>query len=152
MQNGSKLSDIITLLRQDSIIEAEESIRLAEQKNEKIMSDMERVKEETQIRILAKQDEIAEKQHEREKEKIILKEEEKRKTAVVQGAFTSASFNPDIDKDNDGVNDFIELANNELNKDERREKMNLSREKFEHQKKIDKEKIDIDKKKLLHSK
>jgi len=152
MQNGGKLSDIISLIRKDSIIEAEESIRLAEDKAEKAMVENEKRKEDSALRVMEKQKELDKEKHERDKELIVLKEQERRKTVVAQSYITGASFNVDADKDDDGVNDFIELAQNELDKDERREKMDLDREKFEHQKKIDKEKIDIDKKKLLQPK
>ena len=152
MQNGGKLSDIISLIRKDSIIEAEESIRLAEQKAEKAMVENEKRKEEMALRAMEKQKEMDKEKHEREKELIVLKEEERRKTILAQSFITGASFNPDVDKDNDGVNDFIELAKNELDKEVKKEKITLDREKFEHQKEIDKQKLEIDKKKLLQSK
>ena len=89
-----------------------------------------------------------EKEHEREKELIVLKETEKRKTVIIQGTLVGASFNPDQDKDDDGENDFVELAKNGLDAEIKQSKQNLEREKFEHAKLNDAEKISLEKQKL----
>ena len=49
-------------------------------------------------------------EHEMEKENIVLKETEKRKTVIAQATITGASFNPDMDANDNGINDFIEIG------------------------------------------
>ena len=79
---------------------------------------------------------------------MVLKEEERRKTVIAQAALTGASFNPDQDADNDGLNDFLEIAKQGLDADIKKSKQQLDREKFEHQKIVDAQKNELDKKKL----
>ena len=84
---------------------------------------------------------------------IVLKETEKRKTEVIKGTLVGASFNPDQDADNDGENDFIELAKHGLNAEVKRDVNQLNREKFEHQKVVDDKKIkQVDKKLSIDAK
>ena len=83
-----------------------------------------------------------------EKELIILKEEERRKTEIVKAAITGASFNPDVDTDRDGENDFIEIAKQQLKEMETKHKQSLEERKFAHQVEIDKQKLENEKKKL----
>ena len=86
--------------------------------------------------------------HENEKEKIVLKESERRKTVIAQSALTGMSFNPDADGDNDGENDFLEIARDGVDAEIKRGKNQLDREKFEHTKHVDNEKLKIEKKKV----
>ena len=86
---------------------------------------------------------------------VVLKEEEKRETEIVKGSLVGASFNPDQDKDKDGINDFIEIAKYGLDAEVKQSKVQLEREQFEHKKiqdqednKLKKEKMSIERKKL----
>ena len=63
-----------------------------------------------------------------------------------------ASYNPDLDADNDGQNDFIEIAKHGLDAEIKKNKEQLEREKFEHNKIIDKEKLKQNDKKLENDK
>ena len=83
-----------------------------------------------------------------EKELIILKEEERRKTEIVKSAITGASFNPETDANDNGMNDFLELAKQQLKEFEARGKMSLEEKKFAHQKETDRQKLENEKKKL----
>lgn len=149
MQNQkAELSDILSVIRQEGIVEAEETLKVAEK-------DRKAEESENQERLAKQQQDIetmkqkgAQQLHENEKEKIVLKEVEKRKTVTIQAALTGMSFNPDADSDGDGENDFLEIAKNGVDAEIKRGKNQLDREKFEHDKVIDSEKIKLDKKKV----
>ena len=146
-----ELSDVISIIRQENIIEAEETLKVAEsnRRDSEQMSQQQQaanVKELEQMRQQA-----AEEEHVRTKELIILKEGERRKTEIVKTKLMGASFNPDLDKNDNGRNDFLEIADKQLGLKVKQEQAALDREKFEHQKKVDSEKLSIDKKKLSQS-
>lgn len=143
-----KLSDIFSIIKETSVTVAEDNLKASE----KEMQEYEAAKQQQQIDA-QKQLQEAQSQHEREKwehekEMVVLKEEERRKTEVIKGALVGASFNADQDVDNDGTNDFIELARNGLNADIERRKLDIESEKLQHQKAMDAEKIKNDRKKL----
>ena len=86
-----------------------------------------------------------------ELETIRVKEAERRQTEIIKASLTGASFNPDLDKDNDGTNDFMELAkaaDHNLKVEQVQAKNQLDREKFENQKQVEAKKIAIEKEKL----
>jgi len=143
----AELSDILSVIRQEGIVEAEETLKVAEKDRkaeEQAMQDK-AAKQQQELEKLQQQGKQQE--HENEKELIVLKETERRKTVVAQSALTGMSFNPDTDNDNDGVNDFLEVARHGVDAEIKRGKNQLDREKFEHQKGVDKEKLKIEKKK-----
>jgi hypothetical protein len=142
MQNQKvELSDIISVIRQDGIVEAEETLKAAEQSRREYEQSMQQQQMEAQAQEAEKVRQREREKHEEEKELIVLKETERRKTEVIKGTLVGASFNPDQDKDEDGINDFIELAREGLDADIKQSKSQLEREKFEHQKEVDKEKL-----------
>jgi len=143
-----ELSDILTVLNHDSTAEAEAALKGAEVKSKEEDAAQEKQAQEHQQKMQQAQFAQDEKKHQQEIELIITKEEEKRKTVVIQSSIMAASFNPDEDKDGDGVNDFIELARDGVNADIRAKEHILQRDKFEHDKEIDKEKVKIEKKKV----
>jgi len=139
------LADVMTVMNQKGTAEAEASLRAAEQKKiEEVQAETRRT-EEHQEKMQQMQTQENERAHEREKEIVILKEAEKRKTVVIQSSLVAASFNADQDADGDGVNDFVEIARDGLDADIRAKEHNLERDKFEHSKVVDKEKLKIDK-------
>ena len=142
------LSDIITVIRQQSIPEMEETLKVAEDKRMQQAQAQQQQQLQAQQQMAQEAQQHEKEQWEHEKEMVILKEEEKRKTVVVQGSLVGASFNPDQDADNDGENDFIEIAKHGLNAQVQATKTQLEREKFEHQKVMDKEKLKNEKEKL----
>jgi len=148
----AELSDVISLMKQDGIVEAEEALRAAEQNRR----EFDQAQNKAQMDAAAEE---AEKVRQREREKfeeekklIVLKEEEKRKTEIIKGGLVAASFNPDQDKDQDGVNDFIEIARHGLEADIKQSQQQLEREKFQHQKEVDNKKLQLDDKKLDNEK
>lgn len=149
MQNQTvELSDVISVIRQDSIVEAEETLKVAEQNRREAEQNMEREKTQAMQEEAEREREFKREEHEMEKEKIVLKEEERRKTVIAQAAITGLSFNPESDQDKDGVPDFLEIAKHGVDADIKRSKQSLDREKFEHQKNVDNEKLRNDAEKL----
>lgn len=149
MQNQkAELSDILSVIRQEGIVEAEETLKVAEKnRKEEEQANQERLgKQQQELEQLKQKGE--QQKHENEKEIVVLKEAERRKTVIAQSALTGMSFNPDSDNDNDGENDFLEIARDGLDAEIKRGKNQLDREKFEHTKKVDNEKLKIEKKKV----
>jgi hypothetical protein len=149
MQNQKiELSDVISVLKQKGIAESEETLKAAEENRHKQALELEAKRGEQAKELQAAQERAKVEEHEREKELIVLKEEERRKTEVIKASFIGASFNPDQDANNNNENDFIELAKDELNATMMIDKNKLEREKFEHQKIQDAKKMDLENKKL----
>lgn len=143
-----ELSDIIGVIRQEGIVEAEETLKVAEQKRRDHEQAIESQRGQQALELENKRQAGLQKEHENTLEEIVVKEEERRKTEVVKASIMGASFNPDQDKDQDGVNDFIELAKNGLDADIKQSQKELEREKFEHQKQTDNKKLKQTDKKL----
>ena len=149
MQNQKiELSDVISTIRQKGLIEAEETLKVAEQSRREQEMSIQQQQGQQAMELEQRKQEGAQKAHENDLEAIVVKEEERRKTEIIKASIMGASFNPDQDKDNDGVNDFIELAKNGLDADIKQSQKQLDREKFEHQKVTDKKKLEQTDKKL----
>jgi len=89
-----------------------------------------------------------------ERDMIILKAKEDRQTKKEVAAIGAMGFDPNKDQDDDGTPDVLEVAKfgvdanikrRKLQQDD--DKLDLDKDKFEHQKKVDKEKLEIDRKK-----
>ncbi len=142
MQNQkAELSDVVAVLRQDTILEAEETLRVAEDNRREADGMAQREQQQAMAEEAEKAREFLREQHEMEKEKIILKEEERRQTEIVKASLLGASFNPDLDKDRDGENDFLEIARKGIETQIKQTKAQLEREEFEHKKLVDGEKL-----------
>lgn len=148
----AELSDVISLIKQEGIVEAEETLKAAEIERR----EYEQNAQQQQIAAAAEEAEKVRQRdrekHEEAKEIIILKEKERRETEIIKGSLVAASFNADQDKDQDGVNDFIEIARHGLDADIKQTQQQLEREKFEHQKEVDGKKLELDDKKLENEK
>lgn len=149
MQNQmAELSDVISIIRQESIIEAEETLKAAEQTRREFEQNAKQQELQAKAESEEKAREFIREEHEMEKEIVVLKEEERRKTVITQAALTGMSFNPEVDTDNDGINDFLEIAKQGVDAEIKRSKAQLDREKFEHQKNVDDAKIKNEKEKI----
>lgn len=149
LQNQTvEFSDVISVIRQDSIIEAEETLKIAEQNRREYQMQAQEAQQQAQAEEAERERAFLREQHEMEKEKIVLKEEERRKTVIAQSALTGMSFNPETDTDNDGINDFLEIAKYGVDADIKRRKQQLEENKFEYQKQKDKTSMEIEKEKL----
>lgn len=146
MQNQMlPLSDVVKLLKQDDMTEAEDELRAAETKMQQRQSDQQNIESQKLQQQATIQKELQDQQFEQEKEKIILKAQEDRKTKVSVAEITAASFNPDQDKNNNGINDFMEMAKKELDMNIKKDNNKLQREKFEYQKEKDKKELNLNK-------
>lgn len=143
-----ELSDVISIIRQEGIVEAEETLKAAEATRREFEQSMQQQQQQHEQQQQQALHEFAAQQHEMEKEKIVLKEEERRKTVVAQAAITGASFNPDADNDKDGVNDFIEMANKQLELNMKQQDLDLKVDALNHKKQIDEKKIENEKEKI----
>ena len=145
---SAKLSDIVSMIRQESIVEMEETLLAAEQEAAERESKMQQA-------TLKAQAEEAERGREFRREEFAMeinrdkkKEEEKRKTVLAQAALTGMSFNPDADSDGDGENDFFEIVKHGLNAEIQRDKIQLDKDKFNQSKMVDNEKLKLEKEKI----
>ena len=146
MQNGSiKLSDALVLFNEDSTTAAQKKLLQAEDEAQERLLQVEKEKGEQQKQILKIQEDNAQKAHEREKELIILKEEERRKTVIAGNAITGMSFNADVDTDNDGVNDFFEILKHGADAEIKKKELSLREKEINNKKEYDDKKLEIDK-------
>ena len=149
IQNGqASLSDILNVLRVDNMVEASEMIKLAELKREEredAQSKAEQEQQERQREFLIQQ---RREEHEMDIELTIVKEEERRKTAIIEKSLLGASFNPDVDENNNRIPDFLEIAKTQIDEVNKKSRLDLDERKFAHQQKIDKERVENEKEKL----
>ena len=135
--------DIISIMKEPSLSGAEDILEKSqkeayEKEMNKIQQEQNNAKELEKIK-----EDAAKRQHEREKELIVLKETERRETEIQKIAITGASYNPDQDKDEDGENDFLEIARKGVETEIKQRKQNLDERKFEHDKEVKKEELAI---------
>lgn len=142
------LSDVIKVVRSESVQEAEELLLASEQRKTEEAQAIEKSKMQQQQQLEANKQAMIEKGWKHEKEMIVLKEEERRKTEIQKQAMFSLGFDENKDRDEDGVPDVLEVAKHGLNAEIQNRKLSLDENKFAHQQKIDDEKIKIEKKKL----
>ena len=139
--NAINISDIVKLLRTNSLSESEEILKKAEldasdkaknmeQMKNKHMSDMQNREMQMKIFDLNNQKEI-----------IKLKGKEDRKTEIVKGSMMGASYNPDTDKNNNGINDYLEMVQKQIGIDSVFNKQELEKEKFKQKKSVDERKL-----------
>lgn len=143
-----EFSDIITVVEQDSIIAAKEALKASEERRRNFEEKLKQMDLEAQEKESENAREFQREQFNMQKELTILKEEERRKTEIIKAAITSASFNPDADADDNGMNDYLELAKQQLKEIEVKHKNNMEERKFKHQQKMDMEKLENDKRKV----
>lgn len=111
MQNQKiELSDVLKVIKQDSIQEAEEALLVSEE----IRAEREQANAQAQEKAKA---EAAQKERDHEKESwqheadmITLKAKEDRETKIQVQAMLSMGFDPNKDEDNDGIPDVLEVA------------------------------------------
>ena len=149
VQNSqAKIADIISVLKQDSISVAEDILRKSQKEIQEEAVAAQKAQQESQEKIEQMKIANEEKKRQHEKELTILKEEERRKTVIAQASITGASFNPEQDSDNDGVNDFLEIAKHGLNAEIQKSKLELEKQKLDAKKKYDTQKLELEKRKL----
>lgn len=152
-QNGGQgMSSISTLIMAlvggASPQEVHKLIMIEEDKQQKRQQEMEKMRIESEERQVKMQVEAREDVQAHEIEKIRVKAEEDRETDIMTTTIGAMSWNEDKDVDKNGLPDVLDVADHFLKED----KLNLDKEKFKHQKEVDKEKLVIDKKKANSSK
>lgn len=152
MQNQkAELSDVLSVIRQEGIVEAEATLKVAEKERKAEIAQEQEAQGRRAQELEKLQQQGEQQKHENEKEIVVLKEEERRKTVISQAALTGMSFNPDADADQDGQNDFLEIARDGVNAEIARSKEQLDREKFEQSKVEHKDKMELEKLKVNKS-
>jgi len=142
-----ELSDVISVIRQEGIVEAEETLKVAEQNRREWEQKLQIQQQEAQQQFEQAKHQFAQQEHEWKIEEIIVKAEEDRKTKIAVASITGASFNPDVDQDNDGINDFMEIAIKQGNLNLKEKDLEIKANALNHKKKIDEKKLEIDKEK-----
>lgn len=149
------LLDVANLLDANSIAEAKELLEVAQQKAQERAEGLQKQQMELEKQKMGLEDQRIRDQWAHDKEMVILKEEERRKTEVEKAALTGLSFNPETDQDEDNIPDFLEIAKAGVDAEIKRKNTNinagklaLEQEKFAHQQGVDKEKLKIENKKL----
>ena len=149
MQNQTAdFSDVIAVMRQTDLTSAEEILKASEAKKQEQMKRMEQQRAEQAKELETLKAQNLEKQHEMNKDLIITKEEERRKTVLQEKAILGMSFNPDLDANTNKVNDFLEINKNRIDNITTEEKSKLERDKFEYQKLKDEKDQQIEKEKI----
>lgn len=153
LQNQTaELSDVLKIMRSNSIQEAEELLKVAEKERKQREETM----NQQQIQAQAEADEN-QRDFEREKwnfemQKMEREEQLKTERELQKQTILSLGFNENKDMDNDGTPDVLEVAKFGVDADIKAKKQALDESKFEHQKTIDKEKIKLDKEKIKQQK
>jgi len=106
----AELSDVISLLRQNGIAEAEETLRAAEQRRAEREEAVEEARNRAQQQLLERQAQLEREKREHEMERMEREYDRRERLEVVRGSLVAASYNPDTDRDGNGVNDFVERA------------------------------------------
>jgi hypothetical protein len=153
MQNDkADLSDVISVIRQESTQEAEEILRASETKRvereEKAQQQQAQMAKEAQQAAA----DLEEKRHQNDLEKITLQEKLKTEREIQKQTILSLGFNENKDMDDDGVPDILEVAKHGVDVEIKRKQLDLDRDKLSHQKVVDKEKLKIEAKKAEKAK
>lgn len=134
MQNQkAELSDIVKVIRAESVQEAEELLAVAEKNAQERAMAMENQRAQSVADEAQKAREHEKETWKHEAEMIVLKEEERRKTVIQQQTILSMGFNVDKDLDKDGEPDVLEVAKHNMDANIKMRKQDLDESKFAHQ-------------------
>lgn len=138
MQNQkAELSDVIKVIRSESVQEAEELLEVAEKNAEERQQAAQDAKSQSDAAAAEKGRQFLRETWTHEEDMIIKKEEERRKTVVQQQLIMSMGFNVDKDMDKDGVPDVLEVAKHGIDANIKLRHQALEENKFDHQQKQD---------------
>jgi len=146
MQNQKiELSDVLKVIKQDSIQEAEEALLVSEEIRQERDQAAAEAENKAQMDLAAKAQEYKKEEWEHEKDMVILKETEKRKTDIQKQTILSLGFNEDKDMDDDGIPDILEVARDGVDAEIKRAKIAQENRALDHKISDDKEKNKIKK-------
>lgn len=145
------LSDVIKVIRSESVQQAEELLEVAEERKSKEAQSAEAAK----IKAI---DEAAAAQHKRENELIDKEYDRKEQLEKIKGQFDldkqamlSVGFNEDKDIDNDGKLDVLEIYEGNADIEMKERKLSLEEQKLQQSKKEHADKMKLEDKKLKKS-
>jgi hypothetical protein len=111
MQNQKiELSDVLKVLKQDSIQEAEEALLVSEEIREKKLQAQAKQEQQAEAEEAQKARDFKEREHEMAIEIINVKEDRQMEREIAKQTILSLGFNEDKDMDSDGVPDVLEVA------------------------------------------
>lgn len=149
LQNQTaELSDVLKIMRSDSIQEAEELLKVAETDRKKRESEMQQREIQAKAEAEEKAREFKREEWAFEMEKMEREEALKTERELQKQAMLSLGFNEDKDLDKDGTPDVLEVYKAGIDADIKAKKQKLDEDKFKHQKETDKEKIKLEKAKM----
>jgi hypothetical protein len=149
MQNNkAELTDIIKVMKANSVQEAEEILGVAEKNAHQREMEMQEQMEEQKRQTIQQQQAFEAQKHEWTIEEIVTKERERRETELQKQAMLSVGFNVDKDMDRDGELDVLEVYKAGVDAKVKMSKQALDEAKFEHQKTQDATRNEIDKEKI----
>ncbi len=149
LQNQTaELSDVLKIMRSESIQEAEEMLLVAEADRKEREQQMNQQNLQAQAEAAEKEREFKREEWKFEMAKMEREEQLKTERELQKQAILSLGFNEDKDLDKDGTPDVLEVYKAGMDADIKARKQELDEKKFEHQKDVDKEKIKLEKKKI----
>lgn len=156
MQNQQvDLLDVVKIIKSDDVNEAEELLEVSQEKKNEQLQANEKAKIQQQKEAEMRADTLKREQWKHDEDMIRLKGEEDRKTQLEKQTIEALGFDPNKDEDNDGEPDVIELYKHGLDVDiktrqtDQKDRMiELEENKFEHQKKNDAIKNQLEQKKI----
>lgn len=144
-QGITAVSQIIKdIMSKASPEEIHKRIQIEEQKFYDRQSQMQEQQAQQQQQLQQMQIDASNQAFEREKELIVLKEQERRETEIQKATISALGFSKDTDVDDDGTPDVIELMQHDLKEKD----LDLKNREFKHKVKIDEEKLVLEEKKI----
>lgn len=143
-----ELSDVIKIMRSESIQEAEELLKVAEQDRIEREQSMQQQQQQTQLESEEKAREFRREEWDFEMKKLEREEELKTERELQKQAILSLGFNEDKDLDKDGTPDVLEVYKAGVDANIKQAKLELDKAKLEQQKKEHVDKVELEKKKI----
>lgn len=142
------LSDIMKIVRAESITEAEELLEAANLRKTQENQAIEQQKIQAQKQLEDQKMAFEREKMAHEKDMVVTKETERRKTEIQKQTILSLGFNEDKDLDDDNVPDVLEVAKYGVDASIKERQQALKEEEFTHKKEVDKEKLRLEKEKI----
>jgi len=103
---------------------------------------------EQEQKMMEMQKQMAEEEHQRQIEKIILEEELKKEREIAVNTIKTFSWNEDKDMNENGVPDVVEMANLQLKQEFQESDLNMKKDKMKQEKEMHNDKMKLENKKL----
>lgn len=139
MQNQkAEMSDVIKIMRSESIQESEEMMLVSEEKAHERQMALNNQAEQLRAEEAERARDFEREKWEHEEDMVVLKERERRKTEIQKQAMLSIGFNEDKDMDDDGQLDVLEVARDGVDANIKMRKQKLEEESFQEEKRKNK--------------